>query len=66
METFLKKYEDKITFVVYKGNKNLEYIKKYGNVLKSCLIINEKIKITNLNQDSIEKELNKYILDKGE
>ncbi len=40
---------------IYKVGKDFEYIRKYGPVMKSILIINEKKKIENVNRDTIRK-----------
>ncbi|MGX6592219.1 hypothetical protein [Cetobacterium ceti] len=39
----------------------MEYIPKYGMIMKSTLVIDEKIKITNLSEKNIRENLNKYL-----
>lgn len=39
----------------------MEYIPKYGMIMKSTLVIDGKIKITNLSEKNIRENLNKYL-----
>ena len=50
-----EEYRDKVQVKIYKVGKDFEYIRKYGPVMKSILIINEKKKIENVNRDTIKK-----------
>ena len=46
---------------IYKVGKDMGYIPKYGMIMKSTLIIDGKIKITNLSEKNIKEQLEKFI-----
>lgn len=48
-----EEYSDKINIKIYKAGKDFEYIRKYGMVSKSMIVINEKEKISTLDEKSI-------------
>ncbi len=55
MESLKKQYEGRLEVVIYKAGKDFGYIKKYGAVTKSMLVINESKAIKNINKDTITK-----------
>lgn len=61
MKTLLENYEQSIDFKIYKSGKDFSYIKKYGFISKSVLIVNEKIKITDLSNENVKKIIKEYM-----
>lgn len=61
MKALLKNYEHSIDFQIYKAGKDFSYIKKYGFISRSVLIVDEKIKITDLSNENLEKTVKKYM-----
>ena len=49
-----EEYSDKITVKIYKAGKDFDYIKKYGMVTKSMIVINEKEKFSTLDEKIIK------------
>jgi len=47
---------------VYCAGKDFEYIKKYGMVMKSMIVINEKKKIQNLSEGAIIKAIEEAVV----
>lgn len=58
------KYPDEVECKIYYAGKDVDYIKKYGMILKGTLIVNEKKKIDKLSKEIIEKEIQQAISDK--
>ena len=50
-----KKYEGRIQVKIYRAGKDFDYIKKYGAVTKSMIVINERKAITKLTKPAIRK-----------
>lgn len=48
-----EKYDGRIDVQIYRNGKDFEYIKKYGQLTKSMLVINEKKAITKLTKSAI-------------
>lgn len=48
-----EQYKDKIDVKIYKAGKDFEYVKKYGMLTKSVLVINESKIIDKVNKTSI-------------
>ena len=48
------KYSDKLNVKIYKAGKDFEYIRKYGMLTKSAIIINEKKLIDKVSRSTIE------------
>ena len=49
-----EKHKGKICVKIYKAGKDFEYIKKYGMVSKSMIVINEKEKVSTLDEKIIK------------
>ncbi len=47
---------------IYRVGKDFEYIKKYGMVMKSMIVINEKKKIQNLSERVIAKAIEAAVI----
>lgn len=54
VQELAKKYEDLVDVKVYKAGKDFDYIRKYGLMSKSVLIIDESQVVENLNKKVIE------------
>ena len=54
VQELAKKYEDLVEVKVYKAGKDFDYIRKYGLMSKSVLIIDESQVVENLNKKVIE------------
>ncbi len=50
-----KEYEGKVNVKIYRAGKDFDYIKKYGAVTKSMLVINEKKAVTKLTKPAVRK-----------
>ncbi|MBQ6386648.1 MAG: hypothetical protein IJJ38_10850 [Lachnospiraceae bacterium] len=50
-----KEYGGKIHVRIYEAGKDTEYVKKYGAVTKSMLVINEKKAVTKLTKPAVRK-----------
>lgn len=50
-----KEYGGKVNVKIYRAGKDFDYIKKYGAVTKSMLVINEKKAITNLTKPLVRQ-----------
>ncbi|WP_434304113.1 thioredoxin-like (seleno)protein SaoT [Clostridium botulinum] len=57
------KHSDEVECKIYYAGKDIDYIKKYGMILKGTLIVNEKKKIDKLSKEIIESEIEKAIGD---
>ena len=53
VESLKKEYEGRLEVVIYKTGIDFDYIKKYGAVTKSMLVINESKAIKKLSRESI-------------
>ena len=62
VEEHIKKYNGKVELKVYRAGKDFEYIKKYGMVMKSMIVINEKKKIQNLSEGAIIKAIEEAVV----
>lgn len=61
VETLIQNYKDKIELKIYIVGKDFSYIQKYGFISKSTLILDQKIKITNLTNSNIENTIKEYM-----
>ena len=61
VESLKEKYKGRVETVIYKAGKDFDYIKKYGAVSKSMLVINETKAIKNLNRSTIAKAFEEAI-----
>lgn len=61
VETLVEKHRDIFQLKIYKVGKDMGYIPKYGMIMKSTLVIDGKIKITNLSEKNIKEQLEKFI-----
>ena len=59
MEDYAK--EKGITAKIYKAGKDFGYLKKYGAVMKSTLIINEVKKYQTLSEEIIKKAIDEAV-----
>ena len=50
-----KEYEGRVNVRIYRAGKDFDYIKKYGAITKSMLIINEKKAITKLTKPAVRQ-----------
>lgn len=50
-----EQYQGKVAVKIYKAGEDFEYIKKYGAVSKSMLVINQSKAVTKLNKENIRK-----------
>ncbi len=57
-----EKYKGKIEVKIYRLGQDFDYIRKYGAVLKSLIIVNEKKKIEDLSKGKIEKAFEEALL----
>ncbi|WP_251861119.1 thioredoxin-like (seleno)protein SaoT [Clostridium sp. Marseille-Q2269] len=57
------KYSDKLECKIYYAGKDVDYIKKYGMILKGTLIMDEKKKVDKLSKEIIKNEIEKAICD---
>jgi hypothetical protein len=48
-------YKGKVDVKIYRAGEDFEYIRKYGAVTKSMIVINESNAVTVLNKESIRK-----------
>lgn len=48
-----KEYEGRVNVAIYRAGKDFDYIKKYGAVTKSMLVINEKKAVTKLTKPAV-------------
>ena len=48
-----QQYGDRIEVAIYRAGQDFDYIKKYGAVTKSMLVINEKKAVTKLTKKSV-------------
>jgi len=50
-----EEYKGKVNVKIYRAGTDFDYIKKYGAVTKSILIINEKKAVTKLTKPAVRK-----------
>ena len=50
-----KEYEGRVHVRIYKAGQDVDYVKKYGAVTKSMLVINEKKAVTKLTKPAVRK-----------
>lgn len=50
-----KEYAGRVHVAIYRAGKDFEYIKKYGAVTKSMIVINERKAITKLTKPAIRQ-----------
>ena len=50
-----KEYEGRVQVKIYRAGQDFDYIKKYGAVSKSMLIINEKKAVTKLTKPAVRQ-----------
>ena len=50
-----KEYEKRVHVKIYRAGQDFDYIKKYGAVSKSMLIINEKKAVTKLTKPAVRQ-----------
>lgn len=62
VEDEIKKYNGNVDLKIYRVGKDFEYIKKYGMVMKSMIVINEKKKIQNLSERVIAKAIEAAVI----
>ena len=62
-EVFVEDYARKkgIIAKIYKAGKDFDYLKKYGAVMKSILIINESKKYQTLSEEIIKKAIDEAV-----
>ncbi len=48
-----KEYEGRVNVAIYRAGKDFDYIKKYGAVTKSMLVINERKAVTKLTKPAV-------------
>lgn len=53
VQVLAKKYENRVHVKIYRAGQDFDYIKKYGAVSKSMLIINEKKAVTKLTKPAV-------------
>lgn len=58
----MKKYNGKVKLKIYHVGKDFDYIKKYGMVTKSMIVINEKKKIQNLSEGVISRAIEEAVI----
>lgn len=61
VESLKEEYKGRVETVIYKAGKDFDYIKKYGAVSKSLLVINESKAIRNINKTTIAKAFEEAI-----
>lgn len=61
MESLAKQHEEKLELVIYRAGKDFGYIKKYGMVTKSMIVIGEKKKIQNLSEKNITEAIEEAV-----
>lgn len=61
VQELANKYSDKIDVKLYKSGRDFDYIRKYGMVSKSILVVNESKVIENLSRKTIEDAFNKLV-----
>lgn len=55
VQVLAKEYEGKVNVKIYRAGQDFDYIKKYGAVSRSMLIINEKKAVTKLTKPAVKK-----------
>ena len=50
-----KEYEGRVNVAIYRAGKDFDYIKKYGAVTKSMLVINERKAVTKLTKPAVRE-----------
>lgn len=62
VEGLAKEYSDRLNVKIYKVGKDFDYLRKYGPVMKSVLVINERKKIDNISKETIRKAFEEAII----
>lgn len=55
MKVLEQEYAGRVNVAIYKAGKDFDYIKKYGTVTKSMVVINEKKAVTKLTKPAIRQ-----------
>lgn len=50
-----KQYAGRVNVAIYRAGREFDYIKKYGAVTKSMIVINEKKAVTKLNKKTVRE-----------
>lgn len=50
-----EQYAGRVHVAIYRAGKEFDYIKKYGAVTKSMIVINEKKAVTKLNKKTVRE-----------
>ena len=53
VQVLAKEYESRVHVKIYRAGQDFDYIRKYGSVSKSMLIINEKKAVTKLTKPAV-------------
>ena len=53
VQVLAKEYENRVHVKIYRAGQDFDYIKKYGAVSKSMIIINEKKAVTKLTKPAV-------------
>lgn len=55
VEVLAEEYAGRVNVKIYRAGTDFDYIKKYGAVTKSMLVINEKKAVTKLTKPAVRK-----------
>lgn len=55
VQVLAKEYEGRVHVKIYRAGQDFDYIKKYGAVSKSMLIINERKAVTKLTKPAVRQ-----------
>lgn len=55
VEVLAEEYAGKVNVKIYRAGTDFDYIKKYGAVTRSMLVINEKKAVTKLTKPAVRK-----------
>lgn len=53
VETLAQQYSGRVNVAIYRAGVDFDYVKKYGAVTKSMIVINEKKAVTKLTKKSV-------------
>ncbi len=53
----VKKYEDEVELKIYRVGRDVAYLRKYGNITRGTMIVNERTRYDRLSYESVDKAI---------